>query len=82
MSALELNGAQPAGLEGSSGAAKPAADGAGALAAGASSSESGCALVAKWQGSTIELPVLPRSTTIAEVKASAQQQCGERGILP
>ena len=30
-----------------------------------------CTLVAKWQGNTIELPVLPRTTTIGEVKASS-----------
>lgn len=44
-------------------------------AAGAASSESdieSCTLVAKWQGNLIELPVLPKSTTIGEVKASAR----------
>lgn len=37
-----------------------------------------CKLVAKWQGSTIELPVLPTSTTIGEVKvnpAVAEHAC-------
>lgn len=33
----------------------------------------GCTLVAKWQGSTIELPALPRTTTIGEVKARSYQ---------
>lgn len=43
-------------------------------AAGASSSaegesgSSGCTLIAKWQGNTIELPVLSMGTTIREVK--------------
>lgn len=30
--------------------------------------EEGCTLVAKWQGKTIELPELAKSTTIGEVK--------------
>ena len=30
--------------------------------------EAGCTLVAKWQGKTIELPELAKSTTIGEVK--------------
>lgn len=29
-----------------------------------------CTLVAKWQGNAIELPGLPPSTTIAEIKVS------------
>lgn len=77
MSALdaELKGA--AGAEGAGDAASaPVAAGvagaAGAGEAGASASAAaatdGCTLVAKWQGSTIELPVLPKSTTIGEVK--------------
>lgn len=30
----------------------------------------GCTLVAKWQGKTIELPELAKSTTIGEVKVN------------
>lgn len=48
---------------GSSDATVVVAPGSGGAAAG------GCTLVAKWQGSTIELPALPRTTTIGEVKA-------------
>lgn len=77
MSALdaELKGA--ASLEGAEGGASASAASAAAAAGGSETAASaspaaaaadGCTLVAKWQGSTIELPVLPKSTTIGEVK--------------
>lgn len=50
----------------------------GSESASVSAERSVCKLVAKWQGSTIELPVLPTSTTIGEVKvnpAVAGQAC-------
>lgn len=52
------------------GEAGAAAGGATTAGAGAGAGAS-CTLVAKWQGSTIELPVLPSSTTIGEVKVGA-----------
>lgn len=53
------------------GAADAASAGAAAGDTGGKTGDEGkCTLVAKWQGSTIELPVLPKTTTIGEVKVS------------
>lgn len=41
---------------------------AGQASKGETAEEDGCTLVAKWQGKTIELPELAKSTTIGEVK--------------
>lgn len=41
-----------------------------AAAATAATAVASCSLVAKWQGKTIELPALPASTTIGQVKVS------------
>lgn len=78
MSELELNagpGGKSAGLgESSKSAVVPTAETL-AVPTGSGgpelSSEGTCTLVAKWQGSTIELPVLPKTTTIGEVKVSS-----------
>lgn len=78
MSALELNEGKPSGSEEPlppEPAGTPASVESDSGTAGAASSESdieSCTLVAKWQGNLIELPVLPKSTTIGEVKASAR----------
>lgn len=78
MSALELNEGKPSGSEEPlppEPAGAPASVESDSGAAGAASSEGdmdSCTLVAKWQGNLIELPVLPKSTTIGEVKASSR----------
>lgn len=77
MSALELNEGKPSGSEEPlppDPAVAPASveSGSGAGAASSESEIESCTLVAKWQGNLIELPVLPKSTTIGEVKASAR----------
>ncbi|CAM9566062.1 unnamed protein product [Ectocarpus sp. 4 AP-2014] len=63
-------GPAPAAAAAASVAAAPAGQ-AGAAAATSAAAAASCTLVAKWQGSTIELPVLPSSTTIGEVKVGA-----------
>lgn len=88
MSALELNKGKPSGSEESlppETAGSPASVESDGGAAGAATSESSiecCTLVAKWQGNLIELPILPKSTTIGEVKASARWQLVRARIMP
>lgn len=45
-----------------------AAGAAGEASKAETAGEEGCTLVAKWQGKTIELPELAKSTTIGEIK--------------
>lgn len=54
--------------DGGTGESGASAGAAGATAGVCSKDEDGCTLVAKWQGKTIELPELAKSTTIGEVK--------------
>eukprot|EP00752_Nemacystus_decipiens_P002670 g2498.t1 len=74
MSALvekDLKGETGSGeIKDETGKACAPASAAGAAAGEASTvkTDEGCTLVAKWQGKTIELPELARSTTIGEVK--------------
>ncbi len=56
---------------GASEAGAGAAEAAGKHKQAAAPAEDGCTLVAKWQGKTIELPDLAKSTTIGEVKVGA-----------